>query len=99
MASPSQFIIRLEVEVMAICIEYTRGGGGGQSHSIHNYLLERGGGGSQSIHKMLEVGVVANPIQSIISEAVAKPIPIIIILEVDALHNPIPFILCIFEYV
>ena len=79
----SQFITILEVGVMAIFMEYARGGGGGQSHSIHNYLLEGGGGESQSIHKMSEVGVVANPIQSIISEAVAKPIPIIIKVEVD----------------
>ena len=82
---------------MAILIEYIRGGGGGQSHSIHNYLLEGGGGEFQSIHKMLEVGVAANPIQYIISEAVAKPIPIITILEVDVLHNLIAFVIDIFE--
>ena len=73
MASPSQFIIILEVEMMAILVEYTRGGGGGQSHPIHNYSLERGGGESQSIHKLLEAKVVANPIQFMISEVVAKP--------------------------
>ena len=46
---------------------------------------------------MLEVGVWANPIQYIISEAVANPIPIITIFEADVLHNPIAFIINIFE--